>query len=65
MKTKNDKIYSYISNNKLEIEKIVKEFSNYVYTIIKNNGYNVRNEDAEEIISDVFLTLWNNQNKLD
>lgn len=65
MKTKNDKIYSYISNNKLEIEKIVKEFSNYVYTIIKNNGYNVRNEDAEEIISDVFLTLWNNQYKLD
>ena len=65
MKIKNDKIYSYIANNKLEIEKIVKEFSNYIYTIIKNNWYNVRNEDAEEIISDVFLTLWNNQYKLD
>lgn len=65
MKAENNLICSFISNGKLEIEKIVREYSNYVYTIIQNSGYNMKNEDIEEIISDVFFTLWNNQYKLD
>lgn len=37
----------------------------YVFVIIKNSKYNFGNEDIEEIASDVFLTLWKNQDKLD
>ena len=57
------KIYEYIIDNKLEIEEIIKEYSNYVYSIInKESIFNVN--DIEELISDVFFTLWKNQNKL-
>lgn len=64
MKVKNKKIYSYINNNNLEIEKIVNDYTNYIYTIIRNTSINFLQEDIEEIILDVFLTLWNNQEKL-
>lgn len=64
MEVKNRKIYSYISNNKLEIEKIINDYTNYIYTIIKNASINFLQEDIEEIILDVFLTVWNNQEKL-
>lgn len=37
----------------------------YVFVIIKNNRYSFSDEDIEEIASDVFLTLWKNQDKLD
>lgn len=58
-------IYQYIKNNKLDIEVIMHEYTNYIYKIIQNSTSILKLEDAEEIISDVFLTLWNNQNKLD
>ncbi len=60
---KKEKIYEYIENNQLNIEDIVKDYSNYVQTIIKNKT-KMSQEDIEEIISDVFVTLWNNQDKL-
>ena len=60
----NNKIFSYISDNKLDIEKVMDEYTNYVYVIIKNSYTNFSNEDIEEIALDVFLTLWNNQNRL-
>jgi len=37
----------------------------YVFVIIKNSKCNFNDEDIEEIASDVFLTIWKNQNKLD
>lgn len=61
---KEKSVYDYISNNKLEIEEIVNDYSNYIETIIRN-GANFREEDIEEVISDVFVALWNNQEKLD
>ena len=33
MKKIEDKIYSYIKNNELEIEKIMKNYNNYIFTI--------------------------------
>lgn len=33
--------------------------------IIKNSKYNFADEDIEEIASDVFFTIWKNQNRLD
>lgn len=64
MEVKNKKIYSYISNNKLEMDKVVHDYTNYIYTIIKNSCTNFSKEDLEEITLDVFFTLWNNQEKL-
>ena len=60
-----NKIYSYINDNKLNIELLMKDYTNYIYTIIRNNYKNLSEEDTEEIALDVFITLWNNQNILD
>lgn len=65
MEVKNKKIYDYISNDKLEIEKIMKDYMNYVYTIINKSSMDLSEEDIEEINSDVFLTLWRNRKILD
>lgn len=55
----------YIKDGKLDIETIIKEYSGYVYTSITNmTTKTLRNEDIEEIISDVFFILWKNKNKL-
>ena len=65
MEVKNIKIYNYMSNNILNMEDIMNDYTNYIYTIIRNSYINLPNEDVEEIVLDVFLTIWNNQNKLD
>ena len=63
MKNENT-IYMYIKEDMLDIDKIIDDFSGYLYTIIQNAG-NFMKEDIEEIISDTYLILWNNQYKLD
>ena len=65
MEVKNRKIYNYMSNNILKIEDIINDYTNYIYTIIRNSYVNLPDEDVEEIVLDVFLTIWNNQSKLD
>ena len=65
MEKVNDKIWQYVENNKLQIEKVIELYSNYVCKIIRNAYFNISNEDMEEITLDVFLTLWRNQYKLD
>ena len=62
---KETKIYEYMNNNSLDIEKITKDYSNYVHTIIKNSNIDFSNEDIEEIIVDVFFALWKNEKRLD
>lgn len=57
-------IDDYISNQKIDIDTIMNDYIGYVDKIIQNTGY-VPKEDTEEIISDVFLVLWTNRNKLD
>ncbi len=59
------KIYEYIIDEKLQIEQVMEDYTNYICTIIKNSYINFSSEDTEEILLDVFLTLWKNQNKLD
>ena len=65
MKVENEKIYTYIENSKLQMEKIMEKYNNYISTIIRNSYIKLSNEDVEEIVLDVFFTLWKNQNKLD
>lgn len=62
---KKEKIEEYLENGILDIETVMNQYTNYIYTIIKNKSSAFNQEDIEEIISDVFLTLWNNREKLD
>ena len=56
----------YKSNNELDLEKIIKDYSNYINTIINNMAkLNLNDEDKEEIVSEVFFILWRNKDKLD
>lgn len=56
----------YKSNNELDLEKIIKDYSNYINTIINNMAkLNLNDEDKEEIVSEVFFILWRNNDKLD
>lgn len=61
---KNNLIYMYMDNRKLNIDKIVDEFSGYLWTIIVNSGIH-QIEEIKDIISDTYLVLWNNQENLD
>ena len=65
LEIKNRKISTYIEHDKLLTEKVIKDYMNYIYTIIMNAPVNLSKEDIEEIFIDVILTLWKNQNKLD
>ena len=37
LKVENEKIYTYIENNKLQMEKIMETYNNYISTIIRNS----------------------------
>ena len=64
MKEKN-LIKQYMENDELNIEKIMENYTPYLYTILKNKKPNIEDEDIEEIISDVFLVVWKNRKKLE
>lgn len=53
-------IKDFKSENSLNIERIIEKYNNYLYTIIKK--LITSQEDLEEILSDVFIALWNNYN---
>lgn len=56
-------IEDYISKNKLNMEQIVDDYYNYISTIIRNSN-NFNAEDEDEMISDIFLIIWKNREKL-
>ena len=58
-------IKDYMNDDKLDLERIVKDFTPYVKKIIDNSfGEKLSSEDKEEIIADVFFVLWKNQDKI-
>lgn len=59
------KISYYFANGTLDVEKTMKDYHNYIYTIIKRICTNLSAEDMEEVYIEVFFILWQNQNKLD
>ena len=63
LKLKNKSIADFEKNNQLNIEEIIRIYQAYIYTILKNCMAN--QEDIEEILSDVFMILWKNQERLD
>lgn len=63
---RNETISKYIIKLELDVEKMIQDFSGYIYTVIENNvGDKLSIEDKEEIMSDVFLTVWHNKEKID
>ena len=63
---KKEILEDYLVNGKLDIDKILDDFYRYVYIIVKNGvSTYITDEDIEEIISDVFVAIWNNREKLD
>lgn len=65
MKKRNE-IKNYKSKHELDLEKIINEYSGYIYKIIENvNNPYLSNEDKEEIVADTFFILWKNREKLD
>lgn len=56
-------IGSYFDNGKLNLDALLDDYQNYIITIIRNFG-NISIEDEEEIISDVFLVIWKNTDRL-
>ena len=62
---KNKILNDYLIKGKININKIIDEFYRYIYKIVKNSTTTfITDEDIEEIISDVFLAVWKNSNKL-
>lgn len=54
----------YIEKDELNIGKIINDYSGLLYKVIKNNSYNLPDEDIEEIITDTFFVLWKNYKKM-
>ena len=59
----NKTIEDYEENDGLNIEAIIQCYNGYIYTIIKNSI--TYKEDIEEVLSDVFMVLWKNYQRLD
>lgn len=64
-KLKKEILNNYLINGKLDIDRILDDFYNYVYIIVKNGvSVSITDEDIEEIISDVFVAIWKNSSNL-
>ena len=59
------KLKDYIEKEELNIEKVIIDYSGFLYKNIKNHSYNLKIEDIEEVISDTFFVLWKNYKKMD
>lgn len=59
-------IKDYETNNEINLEEIIKEYSKYIQKIIENMSIkNLSKEDIEEITTDTFFIVWKNREKLD
>ena len=58
------KIDNYFIDDVLQVEALMNDYTNYILTIIRKFSFNLSEEAIEEIMLDVFLTIWNNQEKL-
>lgn len=62
---KREVLNDYLVNGKIDIDKFLDDFYGYVYIIAKNTvSIHITDEDIEEILSDVFMAVWKNCNKL-
>ena len=54
------------NNDSKALNLIIEKYSSYVYTVVRNIiGDYMSEEDIEEVVSDCFVNLWNNSDKID
>ncbi len=62
---KKEMLKDYLSEGKIDIDKMIDDFYGYIYIIVKNGvSIYITDEDMEEIISDVFIAIWKNSTTL-
>ena len=55
----------YLQNEKFDMDKIIKEYTSFINSIINNKVNSTLSlEDKEEILTDTFFILWKNQEKV-
>jgi len=61
----NEIMKDYLVNGRIDIDRLIDDFYGYVYIIVKNSiSIYITDEDIEEIISDVFVAIWKNRDKI-
>ena len=61
---KEKEIKNYIKENKIDLGKIVDDYTPYIKSVINNMvNDNLSEEDKEEIITDTFFILWKRRNE--
>ena len=60
---KKETILSFEENGVMNIEMVIETYSSYIYKILKNSIS--KEQDIEEILSDVFMVFWKKYNKID
>ena len=61
---KGKEIENYIKENKIDLDKIVDDYTPYIKKVINNMvNDNLSEEDKEEIITDTFFVLWKRNNE--
>ena len=62
---KKEILKDYLLNGKIDIDRLLDNFYGYVYIVVKNGiSIYLKDEDIEEIISDVFIAVWKNSKVL-
>lgn len=60
-----DNIKNYISNGNIDMEKMINKYKGYIRTVISNEAKEyLSEEDIDEAISDVFINIWHNKNRM-
>ena len=60
---KKDTVLSFEENGVMNIEMVIETYSSYIYNILKNSIS--KEQDIEEILSDVFMVFWKKYKKID
>lgn len=56
-------VADFEENGQLNMEQVVEAYNGYLYTILKNCM--ASRQDMEEVLSDIFVVLWKNHEKMD
>lgn len=56
-------VADFEENGQLNMEQIVEAYNGYLYTILKNCM--ASRQDMEEVLSDIFVILWKNHERMD
>lgn len=58
-----ENIIDFVENGILNLEEVINRYNNYMYKMLKNSIN--KEEDIEEILSDIFIVFWKNYSRLD